>query len=161
MSTVADRPLPPVEHRVRVALPPDAAFELFTRGIARWWPWRSHSCFGEAALDVVFEPRAGGDVVEVSRHGERAVWGRLSVWDPPRRFAMSWHPGLDVREATHLRVEFTALADGGTEVLVHHGDWEARGAAAAEKRRQYDGGWPVTLAAFAACAGPPRGARAP
>lgn len=160
MSTAA-RPLPPVEHRVRVALPPDAAFDLFTRGIARWWPFAGHSCFGDAARDVMFEPRAGGEVVEVSRSGERAVWGRLTAWEPPHRFTMSWHPGLHVREATHLRVEFTALDDGGTEVLVHHGDWEARGAAAAEKRRQYDGGWPVALAAFGACAAAARGVRAP
>jgi uncharacterized protein YndB with AHSA1/START domain len=143
----------PVEHRVRVALAPADAFDLFTRQLARGWPFRGHSCYGDDAVDVVFEPRVGGAVMEVARSGERMAWGTLTDWRPPEQFAMRWFPGLSDREATLLRVRFEATPGGGTEVHVHHSGWEARGAQAAEKRDQYDGGWPATLAAFAELAG--------
>lgn len=146
-------PLPPVQRQVRVALPPERAFELFTRQMARWWPFRGHSGYDDEAVDVVFDGRVGGAVTEHARDGRRMVWGVLTEWSPPHGFAMRWHPGLDERESTQLRVTFAAAAGGGTEVAIHHGGWEARGAAAAEKRDQYDHGWPATLAAFAEHAG--------
>ena len=147
-----DTPLPSVEHRVRVALSPAAAFDLFTRQMARWWPFAGHSCYGDEAADIEFEPRDGGAVVEVSRDGDRMAWGHLTAWQPPHGFAMQWHPGLGVDQATVLAVRFVAVDGGGTEVSVHHSGWAARGEQAAAKRDQYDGGWPLTLAAFKACA---------
>ena len=140
---------PPVQRQVRVALPPARAFELFTRQMGRWWPFRGHSCFDAEACDVLFDGRVGGAVTELARDGRRMAWGVLVEWQPPNGFAMRWHPGLDAAEATLLRVRFTAAADGGTEVAIHHSGWEARGAAAAEKRDQYDQGWPAVLAVFA------------
>jgi len=98
---------------------------------------------------VVFEPRAGGAVTEHARTGQRHLWGTLTEWDPPHGFAMRWHPGLPEHEATRLQVRFAAC-DGGTEVRVVHDGWQARGEDAQRKRDQYDGGWPTTLAAFAA-----------
>ena len=98
--------LPAVQHQVHVQLAPAAAFELFTRGIARWWPFRGHSCFGDEAADVVFEPRIGGAVTEVARDGARMAWGTLTEWSPPDGFAMRWFPGLDDSEATTLSVRF-------------------------------------------------------
>ncbi len=146
-----NNPVPPVEHRVRVALAPAAAFDLFTRQIGRWWPFAGHSCFGKEARDVSFDGREGGEVLEHARNGQTVVWGRLTTWQPPHGFSMSWHPGLSASEATLLAVRFVAV-DGGTEVSVHHSRWEARGAQARAKRDQYEGGWPLTLAAYAACA---------
>jgi hypothetical protein len=145
------KPLPPVDRSVIVRLSAAEAFDLFTREMRLWWPFVGHSCSDADGQDVSFEPRVGGVVVEHASGGERHVWGTLSEWDPPRAFAMSWHPGLPVGEATRLRVSFTPR-DGGVEVRVLHDGWEARGAQAAAKRDQYDGGWPTTLAAFAAAA---------
>jgi len=54
--------------------------------------------------------------------------------------------------AVERRVRFVAVA-GGTEVSAHHSGWEARGDQAAARRDQYNAGWPITLAAFVACAG--------
>lgn len=140
-------PLPPVVHRVRVALAPAEAFDLFTRQIARWWPFRGHSAFDEDAVDLKIDGRVGGGVTEVARDGSTCTWGQVTAWAPPGRFAMHWHPGLPDAQATLLQVRFEAV-DGGTEVSVDHSGWEARGEQAAEKRDQYDGGWPSTLAAF-------------
>lgn len=97
---VRETTLPPLRHRVQVRQAPAAAFELFTTQIARWWPFRGHSCFGDKAADVVFEPRVGGAVTEVALDGERMAWGTLTEWSPPDAFAMRWYPGLDAAEAT-------------------------------------------------------------
>jgi len=144
-------PLPPVVHRVRVALAPAEAFDLFTREIARWWPFRGHSAFGEEAVDLQIDGRVGGEVTEVARDGSTCAWGTVTAWTPPTAFAMRWRPGLPEAQATLLQVRFQAM-DGGTEVSVDHSGWEVRGEQAAEKRDQYDGGWPATLAAFAQAA---------
>jgi uncharacterized protein YndB with AHSA1/START domain len=143
--------IPPVDRRVSVRIKPDEAFALFTREMRAWWPFEGHSCGGEAGGDVQFEPRAGGAVTEITRDGTRWAWGTLSEWDPPHAFAMSWHPGLPLDQATQLRVSFTAQG-AGTEVRVLHTGWAARGAQAADKRDSYNGGWPVTLQAFAEAA---------
>lgn len=143
--------LAPVRHQVSVRLAPRDAFALFTGQMARWWPFRGHSCFGDEAADVTFEPRVGGAVTELARDGRRMPWGTLTEWAPPHGFAMHWFPGLDATEATVLRVSFVAAA-GGTDVRIEHGGWAARGDAAAAKREQYDGGWPATLEAYAKAA---------
>jgi uncharacterized protein YndB with AHSA1/START domain len=140
--------LPPVRHQVQVRLAPSDAFALFTEQMARWWPFRGHSCFDEDAVDVRFDPCAGGAVTEIARDGRHMAWGTITEWSPPCGFAMRWCPGLDAAEATLLRVSFVPAA-GGTEVRIEHGGWEARGAAAVAKREQYDGGWPATLMAYA------------
>lgn len=150
MKAAASAPAP-VVRSVTVALAPAEAFALFTGEMRTWWPFRSHSCGGNDSIDVQFEPRLGGLVTEVARDGRRWAWGTLTEWDPPQAFAMTWHPDLPLAEATRLRVTFVPHGSG-TEVKVHHDGWEARGKAAATRRDQYDGGWPLTLAAFAAAA---------
>lgn len=144
--------LPAVEQRVCVTLAPAEAFDLFTRQIARWWPFRGHSCFDDAARDVELEPRAGGAVTEVAHDGRRVAWGTIVDWSPPEGFAMRWFPGLPAAQATLLRVRFAALAEGGTEVWVHHGGWEARGDDAAARRDGYAEGWAVVLSLYRTCA---------
>jgi hypothetical protein len=141
--------IPPVEKTVHVRLIPADAFDLFTRQLTRWWPLAQYSCGGVDAVDVEFEPRVGGSVVERTRAGERHLWGTLTAWDPPRRFSMTWHPALSVEQATHLTVEFIPARGGGTEVRLQHDGWEARDQHA---RDNYDGGWQGVLARFVASA---------
>jgi uncharacterized protein YndB with AHSA1/START domain len=139
--------IPPVEKMVRVHLVPAEAFELFTRQLARWWPLAQHSCGGADALDVEFEARIGGAVVERTRGGARHVWGTVTAWDPPHRFTMTWHSGVALSEATRLTVEFAAGRDGGTEVRLLHDGWQTRDKQARDK---YEGGWQGVLAQFVA-----------
>jgi len=143
--------LEPVRHRIEVPLTPAEAFELFTAGIARWWPFRGHSCSGERAVDVEFEPQVGGAVVEVTRDGERHPWGTVTQWEPPNRLAMTWHPAQPVECATQLEVRFAASA-AGCELHLEHGGWSARGDQAAEVLEGYRKGWAGVLGRFAAAA---------
>ena len=140
--------LPPVTHCIVVPLPPAQAFDLFTAGIARWWPFRSHSCAGDDALDVQFEPHVGGAVTEVDRQGRRHPWGVLTAWSPPHHFAMTWHPAQAPEMATALSVRFSAV-EGGCEVALEHGGWSVRGADAGPVRGSYEQGWALVLGRYA------------
>lgn len=140
-----------VNRTVTVQLPPEEAWALFTLHLRDWWPLRSHSCSGDAKAEVVFEPCCGGAVTEFAPDGQRHPWGTLTEWTPPQAFAMSWHPGQPAALATRLQVTFTAV-DGGTEVRVRHGGWEARGGQSQAVRDEYDRGWPLVLQAMATSA---------
>ena len=147
---------PPVCKEVSVALDAPQAFALFTEGMARWWPMRSHSCFAEQAVRIEIEPRVGGRVTEHARDGRSSPWGQVTAWEPPLRFAMTWHPANAPEQATRLEVSFTPAAAGCILRLVHDG-WEARGDDAGSIRHEYDTGWGQVLERYvelAQAAGP-------
>lgn len=136
--------------RKKVVVPasPDAAFRRFTREIGAWWPVARFSVHGEAVASVEFGEEEGGRVVERGPDGEEAVWGTVTAWDPPRRVAFTWHPGRPASSAQELDLKFVATGDGGTEVTLAHGGWEALGEGAVAKRAEYDGGWDYVLTAY-------------
>jgi uncharacterized protein YndB with AHSA1/START domain len=135
--------LPPVELDVVVPLTPERAFAFFATP-GEWWPLRRFSVFADDAATCTIEPFAGGAVFEVSAGGERSEWGRVLVWDPPHRLAMTWHPGREASEAQQVEVRFAAEGDGTRVTLLHFG-WEALGERAAEVRERYAHGWVAVL----------------
>lgn len=137
----------PLRKSVTVRWSPEAAFRRFTDEIATWWPRRTHSVGGEAAENVIFEPRVGGRIYEVMRDGRTAVWGTVLEFEPPRRVAFSWHPGREPDTAQTVEVTFAAAGDGTLVELVHTG-WEKLGEEALEMRERYDGGWTFVLDRF-------------
>jgi Activator of Hsp90 ATPase homolog 1-like protein len=140
-----------VEHRIQVALSVEQAFDLFVHGMERWWPFASHSCGGADAHRVSFEPGVGGTVTEHTRSGATHPWGRLTAWDPPAHFAMTWHPAQAPALATQLSVHFST-ADGGCVIDLRHDGRGVRGADAAAIRDNYQPGWAMVLGRFAAAA---------
>lgn len=137
----------PIVKRLRLRLPMRDAFELFTRELQRWWPLETHSCSLDRSARLEIDGRVGGLLTERAPDGKIHCWGTLLEWEPPRRFAMCWHPGRDADEATHVEVQFEEEGDGCTMQLIHSG-WEARGAAAAQARERYDRGWVTVLGEF-------------
>jgi uncharacterized protein YciI len=131
--------VPPIRREILVDTDPTTAFELFTEGIARWWPLAEFGVFGEGA-SVAFED---GNIVERSTEGERAVWGTVTRWDPPGDLAFTWHPGRTPDKAGLVEVTFEERAQR-TLVSLQHSGWEAFDDPAAA-RAEYDHGWPVVL----------------
>ena len=125
---------------VTVAVPPERAFEIFTAGMTGWWPLRTHSVGEENSETVTIEPFVGGRFYERTRDGEEHDWGTVTAWEPPARFACTWHPGYDPSEAQDLDVRFVPDGSGARVELVHTG-WERRGARAEEMHAGYDTGW--------------------
>ena len=142
-----------IRKRVRVPLPPDRAFDLFTQRVADWWPTALFSVAmykGGTVQDVVIEPREGGAMYEVAEDGARSEWGTVTRWDPPSLLELEWFPGVDRSEATRIAVHFTPDGDGTLVELVHDGlDARPDGAALIER---YTDGWDIVLAPYAALA---------
>ena len=59
-----------VRKTVTVDCSVEEAFRIFTADAMSWWPVESHSLHG-TVKEIVFEPREGGEVYEVSDAGER------------------------------------------------------------------------------------------
>lgn len=136
----------------RVGIPPERAFDVFTREIGAWWPLPSHSVFGERAGGLVFRD---GLLTEIATDGAECSWGEVRSWDPPRGFVISWHPGRGPDEASEVAVAFEPDGDG-TRVVVEHRGWESFGADALRRRRGYvgPGAWGHVLDHFADAAEP-------
>ncbi len=128
-----------IRKTVLVDFAPAEAFDLFTAGIAIWWPVRTHSFGGDAVTSVVFEPEVGGRVYELTEQGEQD-WAKVRSFDPPNGFLLEWLIG----EASGTEVEVTFASEGpGSRVVLEH-----RGFGASDPRERYAGGWEVVLATF-------------
>jgi hypothetical protein len=146
----SSRSTAPLVKTVEVAADTARAFAVFTEELAGWWPLATHSVGGGDAVDVVLNPGLGGRIVETMSDGRTAVWGTVTVWDPPHEVAFTWHPGRAPQEATEVWVRFTPT-HAGTAVELTHGGWDARDDSAFA-RQGYDAGWAVVLGRFATAA---------
>ncbi|MGZ4167136.1 MAG: SRPBCC family protein [Solirubrobacteraceae bacterium] len=147
----------PVRTQIVVEAPMERAFDVFTREMASWWPADHHILEGELA-EMVFEPRVGGRIYDRNVDGGECTWARVLAYEPPGRLVFSWditpqwQIETDPDRTSEVEVRFIAETDSRTRVelehraLERHGDgWEGVYGAVSS-----DGGWPKTLAAFAA-----------
>src|SRR5260370_42352562 len=73
----------PVRKTVRVNAPIAHAFEVFTSGLTRWWPY-DHGVGKKPIKTVLMEPRLGGRWLENAHDGTGAAVATLTPWEPPR-----------------------------------------------------------------------------
>ena len=79
----------PVRHHVDVDTTIERAFEVFT-SMTVWWP-PEHRLMEDELREVVIEPRVGGRCYQVGVDDAQCDWGRVLVWEPPRRLVVAWH----------------------------------------------------------------------
>ena len=137
----------PVRRAVTVERPLEDAFRVFTEGLGNWWPVATHSIAKDAVETVVMEGHAGGRLYERTTDGAENDWGRMLVWEPPRRVAFEWHI---TGAPTEVEVRFTPEG-GGTRVDLEHRGFE-RVANGTERRESYNTGWVKVLGRYAAAA---------
>ena len=113
---------PPIRQATLVRRDAAHTFESFVSTIGQWWPLRPLSAGQDRVVDVVFEREPGGRVFEVWDDGTTVDWGRLLVWEPPRRFVMTWRM---TPAPTEIELRFRALGPALTRVEVEHRGWEA------------------------------------
>jgi uncharacterized protein YndB with AHSA1/START domain len=140
----------PIELTFDVACPVDRAFELWTGGIARWWP-RDHTVTAADDLTVILEGRVGGRIFERLPTGIEHDWGEVTIWEPPTRLAYTWHLNRDRADATDVEIRFAATGDA-TRVQIAHRGWERLGAGGADWRDRNRGGWATLLPHYIAAA---------
>jgi uncharacterized protein YndB with AHSA1/START domain len=132
-----------VRKTLTVNCSPERAFEVFTAGMASWWPFETHSTSDERPEAVVIEAHEGGRVYERLADGKESDWATVTAWEPPSLFAVKWHVTSGKPE-TQLEVRFLPEGDG-TRVELTHGGWERYGREAAEAFDSYNGGWDTVL----------------
>jgi hypothetical protein len=167
--TTTDEAIAPVRKSVTVKASVEHAFRVFTEGFDTWWPRTHH--VGESPLaTAVIEGRIGGRCYGRSVDGTECPWGRVTAWDPPRRFAFAWMlDGAwkfdpDVDRASEVEVTFADAGDGHTRVDLEHRHFERHGATGAQVRTGVDSpnGWADLLRLYAHTAAPaPAAALAP
>ena len=111
---------------LRVAASPRRAFDAFTDDIGRWWvpnPLFMLTPRGDGCLR--FDPGEGGRLVTTFADGTAFEVGRITIWRPGERVALTWRqetfaPG----QSTDLDVRFEAVGDE-TRVTVEHRGWDS------------------------------------
>jgi uncharacterized protein YndB with AHSA1/START domain len=148
-----------VRKSVTVRRSVEEAFRVFSEGVATWWPLQTHSVGERSAKTCVLEGRVGGRFFERQEDGTEAVWGTVTVWEPPQRLAFTWHPGRDESTAQEIEIRFTPV-DGGTRVELEHRGWEKLGERAEEARNEYESGWDFVLGCYVDVINSPSGSGA-
>lgn len=151
-----------IRHTITVEAEIETAFTTFTSHIDRWWPARN-SITQAAQASVTIEPCVGGRWYEESVDGEQCEWGKVLVWDPPRRLVLAWQLDAAVAETTasdschefwryepslvtEVELRFTVESAGSTRVELEHRHLDRfRYPTSARLRLDSDGGWPGML----------------
>jgi uncharacterized protein YndB with AHSA1/START domain len=137
----------PLVVEFEVGVPPERAFETWTRRCATWWP-PSHT-ISRDPVAITFEPRSGGRIVEQAPDGAEHQWGTILNWEPPDRLRYLWHLFFDPSEATEVEVTFTAHR-AGTAVRLEQRGWERLGEAGPPRRDRTGQAWAAITARFIA-----------
>ena len=140
---------------LQVPAPVERAFTTFTRHVADWWVKEYTWCGPDALVEIGIEPGEGGMAYEIGPHGFRNDWGRVMVWQPPRRLVLSWQigpdraPVPDPRKATEVEVRFSAHGNGHTLVDVEHRKFDRHGEDGEGYRQALTAGWHELLSRYA------------
>jgi uncharacterized protein YndB with AHSA1/START domain len=121
---------------LRVAAPPQRAFDVFTREISLWWRPNGLFQFTPKSPGVLsFELGTGGRLIETLPGGKVFEIGKTTAWEPPHRLAFSWRQAsFAPDQMTHVEVRFEAVGHE-TRVTVEHLGWDSVPASHAARHR--------------------------
>jgi hypothetical protein len=129
----------------------DHAFDTWTQRIDTWWP-PEHKATEERHTTVVLERQLGGRLFERTPAGEEHEWGRVTTWEPRRRFGYLWHIRRDASDATDVEIRFSEVDEGRARVDILHSGWERLGDGGPDWRERNQGGWSGVIPYFVAAA---------
>jgi uncharacterized protein YndB with AHSA1/START domain len=149
----------PVRKSITVKADAERAFRVFTDGFDTWWP-RSHHIGKLPMKKAIIEGRVGGRCYSEQVDDTECDWGRILVWEPPRRFVFAWQitPQWqyepDLAKTSEVEVRFTPQSDGSTRVDLEHRNFNRHGAGVDAMRTAVagEGGWGGLLELFAKAA---------
>jgi uncharacterized protein YndB with AHSA1/START domain len=151
------------EHAIRqtrhVPVAVERAFDVFTAGLATWWP-PAFTWAAEVLELIAIEPRAGGRCFERGPNRFECDWGRVLVWEPPRRLVFTWQisprrePEPNPANASQVEVRFVPEGRSTTRVEFEHRHLDRHGEGSDTYRTALASpdGWPFILDRYAATA---------
>ena len=142
-----------VKRTLRVGVPIDRAFRVLAEKMGTWWPATHH--IGKAPFaEIVVEPHAGGRWFERAASGEECDWGKVLVWEPPKRIVFSWNLQTDWKyspdmpRASHVSFEFIPEGPESTRVEFEHSHIDRHGEGWETIRKGVDAGWMEVLTPY-------------
>jgi uncharacterized protein YndB with AHSA1/START domain len=147
-----------VRRTLRVYVPAERAFSVFTERFGAWWP-REYTWANEVLETIGIEGHEGGHCYECGPNGFLCHWGRVLVWDPPHRLVISWQisperfPEPNPGKASEVEVRF--IPDGpATNIELEHRGFARHGSRGAQYRLGMDSpqGWTYILKRYAEAA---------
>jgi hypothetical protein len=148
----------PVRHHIVVEAAQEHAFRVFTEGMNTWWP-RTHKIGKGALKTAVLEQKISGRWYEIDEDGSHCEWGKVLVWEPPKRLVLAWQITgqwqYDPTLLTEVEIVFKAEGPQRTRVELEHRNMDRFGEAAEMVRKAFDtpgGGWHGALRDFAKAA---------
>jgi uncharacterized protein YndB with AHSA1/START domain len=144
-----------VRKSVVINAPLAHAFTVFTERFDSWWP-RTHHIGKVEPFTAVLEPSEGGRWFERGADGSECDWGRVLVYSPPTRVALSWHLDGNFKydaeplKASRVEVTFHDEGNGRTRVELVHSQLDRHGAGWEKIRESVGatGGWPLMLSSL-------------
>ena len=156
MTTAMNQPAGmPVRKSIIVKASVERAFRVFTEECDTWWP-RTHHIGKSPMKKIIIEGRQGGRCYTEQVDGTECDWGKVLVWEPPRRFVMAWQIThewgyeSDLKRASEVEVRFTPEGERTTRVDLEHRYFERHGAGGVAMRTAVDSpnGWSGMLQLF-------------
>ena len=144
----------PVRKELTIKASQARAFQAFTERMDRWWP-RSHHIGTTEMKELVLEPRQGGRWYEIGVDNSECNWGKVLVWNPPRKVVLAWQITAEWRYdpdfVTEVEVNFIEEGAKLTRFTLEHRNIEKFGIKAQEMWSAFDseGGWTGMMKAFA------------
>jgi uncharacterized protein YndB with AHSA1/START domain len=148
-----------IRKSIVVNAPVAHAFKVFTERFDSWWP-HTHHIGKVEPFTAILDPREGGRWFERGADGSECDWGKVLVYSPPNRVAVSWHLDAtyaydpDPSKASRVEVTFHDEGNGRTRVELVHSQLDRHGAGWEKLREGVGsaGGWPGILDKFASTA---------
>jgi uncharacterized protein YndB with AHSA1/START domain len=146
-----------VHRTVTVPVPIDQAFTGFTARFGDFKP-PEHNLLGVPIAETVFEPRAGGAIIDRGVDGSECRWARVLAYDPPERVVFSWDIGptwqleSNPDDTSEVEVRFIAEEADRTRVELTHRHLDRHGPGWQSLRDAIadDQGWPLYLDRYVA-----------
>jgi uncharacterized protein YndB with AHSA1/START domain len=138
-----------VSTAVEVDVPVERAFRVFTEGIGTWWN-PSHHIIQAPLAEMVFEPFAGGHIIDRAVDGSECRWARVLAYEPPHRVVFSWdittswEIETDPSKTSEVEVTFAAESPDRTRVVLTHRHLDRHGEGWEEMRAAVGSGWSLT-----------------
>jgi len=135
----------------------ERAFTVFTSRFGDFKP-PEHNMLAAPVAETVFEPWAGGCIVDRAADGTECRWARILVFDPPGLVVFSWDISpqwtieTDQARTSEVEVRFYAESPARTRVELEHRHIDRHGPGWEALTGGVEGpeGWSLYLSRYAA-----------